>query len=286
MIATPHGLDFDALQLRLHPAASRVAKLAAETPASFVAFDLLAVDGEDLRERAAARAARAARALLAGVHAAGPPDADDARPRRGRRLARAVRGRRPRRRDRQAARRRLPAGQARDDQDQARRAPPTASSPASAGTRAGQGRWSARCCSASTTTTGTLHHVGVTSSFTMARAARARGGARAAARRTRSTDHPWRDWAERASATRADAHAGRPEPLERRQGPLVGAAADRARVRGEVRPPAGRSLPPRGGVPALAPRQAARRLPLRSARGHDRLTSSQKVFGAAAASAG
>lgn len=47
VIATPRGLDFDALQLRLHPAASRVAKLAAETPASFVAFDLLAVDGTD-----------------------------------------------------------------------------------------------------------------------------------------------------------------------------------------------------------------------------------------------
>ena len=42
VITTPHGLDFDALQLRLHPAASRVAKLAKETPASFVAFDLLA----------------------------------------------------------------------------------------------------------------------------------------------------------------------------------------------------------------------------------------------------
>ena len=39
VIAGPHGLDFDALQLRLHPAASRVAKLAKETPASFVAFD-------------------------------------------------------------------------------------------------------------------------------------------------------------------------------------------------------------------------------------------------------
>ena len=50
VIATPHGLDFDLLQLRLHPAASRVAKLAGETPASFVAFDLLAVDGHDLRE--------------------------------------------------------------------------------------------------------------------------------------------------------------------------------------------------------------------------------------------
>jgi ATP-dependent DNA ligase len=43
VIATPQGLDFDALQLRLHPAASRVAKLAAKTPASFVAFDVLSI---------------------------------------------------------------------------------------------------------------------------------------------------------------------------------------------------------------------------------------------------
>ena len=49
VIATPRGLDFDALQLRLHPAASRAAKLARETPASFVAFDLLALDDRDLR---------------------------------------------------------------------------------------------------------------------------------------------------------------------------------------------------------------------------------------------
>lgn len=48
VIATPRGLDFDALQLRLHPSASRVAKLAAETPASFVAFDLLAEGGRNL----------------------------------------------------------------------------------------------------------------------------------------------------------------------------------------------------------------------------------------------
>src|SRR5262249_2309990 len=49
VIATPDGLDFDALQMRLHPAASRVAKLATETPASFVAFDFLAEGGVDLR---------------------------------------------------------------------------------------------------------------------------------------------------------------------------------------------------------------------------------------------
>src|SRR5215510_10339364 len=50
VIPTPHGLDFDALQQRLHPAASRVAKLAKETPSAFVAFDLLAEGGRDLRE--------------------------------------------------------------------------------------------------------------------------------------------------------------------------------------------------------------------------------------------
>jgi ATP-dependent DNA ligase len=49
VIATPSGLDFDALQMRLHPAASRVAKLALETPASFVAFDLLAEGTRDFR---------------------------------------------------------------------------------------------------------------------------------------------------------------------------------------------------------------------------------------------
>jgi ATP-dependent DNA ligase len=49
VIAGPKGLDFDALQLRLHPAESRVAKLAKETPSSFVAFDLLGAGKRDLR---------------------------------------------------------------------------------------------------------------------------------------------------------------------------------------------------------------------------------------------
>ena len=44
-------LDFDALQQRIHPAASRVTLLAGQTPASFVAFDLLALDGEDFTGR-------------------------------------------------------------------------------------------------------------------------------------------------------------------------------------------------------------------------------------------
>jgi ATP-dependent DNA ligase len=49
VIAGPHGLDFEALLLRIHPAASRVKMLASQTPASFVAWDLLAIGDEDLR---------------------------------------------------------------------------------------------------------------------------------------------------------------------------------------------------------------------------------------------
>jgi ATP-dependent DNA ligase len=48
VLAREDRLDFEALQLRLHPAASRVALLAERTPASFVAFDLLAIGDEAL----------------------------------------------------------------------------------------------------------------------------------------------------------------------------------------------------------------------------------------------
>lgn len=48
VIAGPDGLDFDALLLRIHPAASRIRKLAVETPASFIAFDLLATANQSL----------------------------------------------------------------------------------------------------------------------------------------------------------------------------------------------------------------------------------------------
>jgi ATP-dependent DNA ligase len=67
VIATDHGLNFDLLQMRLHPAASRVKKLSVETPAAFVAFDLLAEDGQDLRPRPqAGRRVRLEQALRAG----------------------------------------------------------------------------------------------------------------------------------------------------------------------------------------------------------------------------
>jgi len=88
---TTGRLDFEALQLRIHPAASRVKLLAEQTPAHFIAFDLLALGDRDYM--ASPFAARRARA--------------DRRSRTGR----------P---DREVPRRAVRAGQARDVQDQAR----------------------------------------------------------------------------------------------------------------------------------------------------------------------
>jgi ATP-dependent DNA ligase len=71
-IVVPVGdrLDFDALLQRIHPAASRVRRLAAETPARFVAFDLLAWDDTSLLE---APFAQRRAALVSALDGAGPP---------------------------------------------------------------------------------------------------------------------------------------------------------------------------------------------------------------------
>ncbi len=61
------GLEFDTLQMRLHPAASRVKKLAAETPASFVAFDLLAEGEDDLRSAPFGERRARLETLMAGL---------------------------------------------------------------------------------------------------------------------------------------------------------------------------------------------------------------------------
>ncbi len=67
VIAGPNGLDFSTLQLRLHPAASRVKRLAAEVPASFIAFDLLADGDEDLRSLGTLQRRKRLEALLRNV---------------------------------------------------------------------------------------------------------------------------------------------------------------------------------------------------------------------------
>jgi ATP-dependent DNA ligase len=64
VLARGDRLDFDALQQRIHPAVSRVNKLAAETPAWFIGFDLLAIDDDNLMERGfGARRKRLERAM-------------------------------------------------------------------------------------------------------------------------------------------------------------------------------------------------------------------------------
>jgi ATP-dependent DNA ligase len=70
VIARDGSLDFEALLLRIHPAASRVNLLAAESPASFVAWDLLALGDEDLR--AVPQGERRQRLEAAMVDAASP----------------------------------------------------------------------------------------------------------------------------------------------------------------------------------------------------------------------
>jgi ATP-dependent DNA ligase len=69
LVFTGHGGDFEALLGRLHPAASRVELLRHEAPASFVAFDLLAVDDRDLRGERFRERRKQLDALLAAVDA-------------------------------------------------------------------------------------------------------------------------------------------------------------------------------------------------------------------------
>ncbi len=101
VIVREGALDFDAMQMRLHPAESRIRRLSAEIPAEYVVFDLLVWEGEPVWQRPLeerrAELERRARGL--------PALALHARARRGARLARPLRVARARRRDRQAARR-------------------------------------------------------------------------------------------------------------------------------------------------------------------------------------
>ena len=256
------GLDFDALQQRLHPAASRVAKLALATPASFVAFDLLAAagtiaDASEPGERRAAleqllqdaqpplhlTPATRDRAVAAGwlreFEGAGL-DGVIAKP-----LGRG-----------------LPAGQAGDAEDQApahrrlrRRRPALAQEQRP---RAGPRR-SARCCSAcSTTPAGCITSASPPRSRWPGAASWPRSWRRCAATPSPAIRGATGPAPLRTARRGAAAPARRDQPLERRQGPVLGAAAAGAGLRGALRPPPGRSLPPRHHLPSLAARQAAR----------------------------
>jgi ATP-dependent DNA ligase len=70
IVATDEGANFDALLQRLHPASSRVERLSRETPASFVAFDILWIGDEDFRDQPFTRRREALVDLIRGK---GPP---------------------------------------------------------------------------------------------------------------------------------------------------------------------------------------------------------------------
>ena len=71
IIPVGDALSFDALQLRLHPAESRVRKLAAEHPAELMLFDLLQIDGKDLTAEPLAKRRQALEKFFAKNHARG-----------------------------------------------------------------------------------------------------------------------------------------------------------------------------------------------------------------------
>ena len=236
-------LSFDALQLRLHPAESRVNRLALETPAQLMLFDLLFsketsyLDAPlELRRRSLEiiYAAEQHDDLLLSPCTTGP----EARPglaRPGRSGARRSR--------RQAARRPLRIRASGRCSRSRRCAPPTASSAASA--TAPTASRSPRSCSASTTRTGLLHHVGFTSAIP--------AGEKAAL-------------TERLEALieAPGLHrrlAGRAEPLVDRAHRRMAAAEARAGRRGALRPCHRPPLPPRHQVPALAAGQGAGAMP-------------------------
>jgi ATP-dependent DNA ligase len=81
VIARKDALDFDALQLRIHPAPSRVKLLSHQTPASVVFFDLLARDGRDLRREPFRKRRRELETMLSSavlpIHITPATDAPD-----------------------------------------------------------------------------------------------------------------------------------------------------------------------------------------------------------------
>ena len=101
IISRDGRLEFDQLQLRLHPAESRIKRLSAEIPADYVAFDLLLWKGKPIYELPLEKRRRELERKASKFRLS---------PQAGRALARPARAGRTRRRNRQAARRAVPAG--------------------------------------------------------------------------------------------------------------------------------------------------------------------------------
>ena len=257
VIATEGGLDFDRLSLRIHPAESRVAMLAEETPAGFVAFDLLAEGDTDLRElpfrERRARLEKALKRAKAPVFLTpATTDRDTAGQWFDRFEGAGLDGVIAKPLDglyEEGKRTMLKVKHLR-----------TADCVVAGFRFHKDGVGVGSLLLGLYDDDGVLHHVGVASSFS----ASARTELLADLEPHRDgalEDHPWRTWAE--ADAEAEASAATPtrraEPLERGQGPQLGAAPPRPRGRGRVRAPPGRPLPPHRALPALASRPRSRR---------------------------
>ncbi len=260
VIARDGALDFEALLLRIHPAASRVKMLAEQSPASFVAWDLLALGDEDLRATPQGERRRRLEAVLGKAE---PPvhltpatqDRAIAADWFDRFEGAGLDG---------VVAKRLDAPYQPGKRAMLKIKHQRTADCVVAGFRwhkNGPGTHVGSLLLGLYDDEGTLHHVGITSSFSWDRRAELVEEL-APLRENASDGHPWGEWAEWAAELRGigPARAGSHLPLEPRQGPVVGAAPRGARRRGRLRPPPGRPLSPRHDVQALAPGQAAPRL--------------------------
>ena len=279
VIVGADGLDFEALLLRIHPAASRVNLLAAQSPASFVAWDLLALGDEDLREMPLAVRRERLEQALAG--AARPVHLS------------------PATRDRALAEdwfrrfegagldgvmaKRLDAPYRPGERTMIKVKHTRTADCVVAGFRwhkKGPGTMVGSLLLGLYDDEGTLHHVGVTAAFT--NAVRKQLVADLAPLRENALEgHPWRDWADAQDEASAKGqrlpgatsrwNRGKDlswEPLRPER--VCEVAYDHMQ---------GDSLPARRPLRALAARQATARLPLRPAGGHAAYEL-ERVFGA------
>ena len=246
VIAGPHGLEFDALSQRIHPAEKRIRLLAESTPASFVAFDLLAEGSHSLLGTPYAERRRALEKVLRGPPAdpchAGHADPDVAGDWFSRFEGAGLDGVVVK----DGALTYQPDKRVMIKVKHQRTADCVVAGFRIHKDGAGVGSLLLGLFDRA----GTLHHVGVASGFSVARGA-SWSTSSSPSRRTRWKEHPWAGWAEAQTAGRAPGggnrwNAGKDmtwEPLR-----------PEARVRGLLRPPAGGPLPPRHVLRALAAR--------------------------------
>jgi len=127
---------------------------------------------------------------------------------------------------------------------------------------------SARCLLGLFDDAGMLQHVGVCASFTQEKR-RQLVEYLAPYRRDALINHPWKAWAEHGAEAGGDgaSDAGRTEPLESGQGPIMGAAAARASRRSAYEHMQRRALPSHVAVSQMAPRQEGRvTVPMRNSK--------------------